>query len=77
VPELFVQLRDVTPATPTEFVAILTKDLNDVLVSSFSRTRRPVVIKVVESMPAHATGKVQKGKLTSDQVIVLYQQLVS
>ena len=77
VPDLFVQLRDVTPATPTEFVAILTKDLNDVLVSSFSRTRRPVVIKVVESMPAHATGKVQKGKLTSDQVIVLYQQLVS
>lgn len=77
VPELFVQLRDVTPATTVEHLAILTKELNDVLVNTFSRARRPVAINVVEAMPVHATGKVQRKGLTSGQVNVLYQQSVS
>jgi len=77
VPELFVQLRGVTPSTSAEQLAILTKELNDVMVNSFSRARRPVAINVVEAMPTHATGKIQKRGLTAGQVKVLYQQNVS
>ncbi len=77
VPALFVQLRGVTSATSVEHLTILTKELNDVLVQWFSRARRPVAINVVEAMPAHATGKTNRNRLTSGDVKVLFQQRVS
>jgi acyl-CoA synthetase (AMP-forming)/AMP-acid ligase II len=73
VPELFVQLRDVNASTPLDQLTMSTKELHDAFVDSFSRTRRPVSIKVVLAMPSHSTGKIQKKRLVGDDVTVLYQ----
>jgi acyl-CoA synthetase (AMP-forming)/AMP-acid ligase II len=77
VPDLFVQLRGVTSTTPLEQLAIVTKELHDVLVNTFARTRRPISINVIETMPSNATGKIQKRLLANDGVNTLYQLSVS
>ena len=41
-------------------------------VANFAKTRRPVSINVVEAMPAHAIGKVQKHQLANGAVAVLF-----
>lgn len=77
VPDLFVQLRGVTSTTSLEQLTILTKELHDVLVNSFSRTRRPLAINVIEKMPSNATGKIHKRLLVTDQVSTIYTLPVS
>lgn len=77
VPVLFVQLEGVTSATSLDDVLITVKEIHDVLVSAFARTRRPVSINVVEHFPSHATGKIQKRFLTSESVPVLLEHRVS
>ena len=77
VPVLYVQLAEVDASTPTDDITIAVKQLHDVLVSSFARTRRPVSINVVEHFPAHATGKIQKRFLATGSVRVIYEQLVA
>lgn len=77
VPVLFVQLEGVTSATSLDDMLITVKEIHDVLVSAFARTRRPVSINVVEHFPSHATGKIQKRFLTNESVPVLLEHRVS
>jgi acyl-CoA synthetase (AMP-forming)/AMP-acid ligase II len=42
--------------------------------TAFAKAHRPVSVRVVESFPAHATGKIRKGLLRGDDVTVLHQE---
>ncbi|MHB1089285.1 MAG: AMP-binding enzyme, partial [Acidimicrobiales bacterium] len=77
VPVLYVQLDGVDDTTSPDDMLITVKEIHDVLVSNFARTRRPVSINVVEHFPAHATGKIQKRFLTNGSVPVLLEHRVS
>ncbi len=77
VPVLYVQLENVDHSTALEDVRTIVKQVNDVLVSNFARTRRPTSINVVEHFPAHATGKIQKRFLSAGAVPVLLEFRVS
>lgn len=77
VPVLYVQLENVDRTTPLEEMQITVKEIHDVLVSNFGRTRRPISINVVEYFPAHATGKIQKRFLTTGSVPILFELRVS
>jgi acyl-CoA synthetase (AMP-forming)/AMP-acid ligase II len=74
VPVAYVQLAGVGTATPYESVLPILKDLNERLVAAFARTRRPVSVNVVATLPAHATGKVQKGALRAAAPEVLFSE---
>lgn len=77
VPELYVQIHGVSASTAPEEIKIATKEIHDALVSVLSRVRRPAAINVVERLPAHATGKIQKKNITDDGVTILYRVTVS
>jgi len=77
VPVLYVQLEGTDRYTPLEDMQITVKEIHDVLVSNFARTRRPISINVVEHFPAHATGKIQKRFLTAGSVPILLEHRVS
>ncbi len=76
VPVLFVQFDDAGGTSSRDDMLIAVKEIHDLIVSSFARTRRPVSINVVEHFPSHATGKIQKRFLTSGSVPVLVEHRV-
>jgi acyl-CoA synthetase (AMP-forming)/AMP-acid ligase II len=77
VPELFVQLLEVTSTTINDQMSVVLKELEDEMARSFTRTRRPVSIVVVESFPVGATGKIKKKDLCSGEVTVLARHVIS
>jgi acyl-CoA synthetase (AMP-forming)/AMP-acid ligase II len=77
VPVAYVQLEGVTASTPTKEVDSLVAPIEQALTASVARTRRPARIMVVETMPIHATGKVQKNLLHKDDLRVLYEKKLS
>lgn len=70
VPVLYIQLHDVAPFERAIETAML-DGVRAAVVANFDRARRPVEIVIVERMPTHATGKIQKKALTAEHVIVL------
>jgi acyl-CoA synthetase (AMP-forming)/AMP-acid ligase II len=77
VPVLFVELDSVSESTPSDELAAAAARIRDALVASFARSRRPVTINIVEKLPAHATGKIQKKALATEPVTVLHQHHLS
>ena len=76
VPVAFVQLENVTAATPLEEVRTVTAKIREELASAFVRTRRPVMLTVVLKLPTNATGKIKKDELSSGVVEVILQESV-
>ena len=74
VPVAFVQLENVTASTPLEEIHRATTKIREELVNAFVRTRRPVALSVVVQLPANATGKIQKGELLGDAVVVIVHE---
>jgi acyl-CoA synthetase (AMP-forming)/AMP-acid ligase II len=72
-----VQLEGVSASTPVDEMRVATKEIQDALVAALSRARRPLFINVVDRLPTHATGKVQKKVLEAGTVPVLFQDHVS
>jgi acyl-CoA synthetase (AMP-forming)/AMP-acid ligase II len=58
-------------------VAEVVNHVRGAVTEEFARARRPEQIIVVEEMPAHATGKIQKRSLTEEGVTVLMRSVVS
>jgi acyl-CoA synthetase (AMP-forming)/AMP-acid ligase II len=74
VPVAFVQLENVTASTPLEEIHHVTTKIREELTAAFVRTRRPVALTVVAQLPANATGKIQKGELLGDDVVVIVRE---
>ena len=74
VPVAFVQLENVTSSTPLEEIHRVTTKIREELVNAFVRTRRPVALSVVVQLPANATGKIKKGELLGDAVVVIVHE---
>jgi acyl-CoA synthetase (AMP-forming)/AMP-acid ligase II len=71
VPVLYVQVQGVEDESSTDLVETVFAEIRLTLTAAFARTRRPVEMVVVQLMPTHATGKIQKKLLTNDSVVVL------
>ncbi len=76
VPIAYVQLSGVDATTATESILPTVKELREALVVAFSRSRRPKTLRVIENLPVHATGKIQKGALSGEQVAILLSESV-
>ena len=76
VPTLYVQLKDVTASSAPAEIAVALKGVRDVLVASLARTRRPTQVRVVATMPTHATGKIQKKHLDTSHQVLYVEDLV-
>jgi acyl-CoA synthetase (AMP-forming)/AMP-acid ligase II len=74
VPVAYLQIDQVTAATPHDEIRASVEKIEKALVSSFARARRPASVVIVEKMPVHATGKVQKNLLGTETVRVLYDK---
>ncbi len=72
----YVQLHGVDSSSPRESVLPVLKELRERLVSAFPRTRRPATLQVVEDLPAHATGKIQRGMLRSEPPTSIFSEPV-
>jgi acyl-CoA synthetase (AMP-forming)/AMP-acid ligase II len=72
VPVLYVQFDLVRE--PQRNLAEHVEVLETVLNARFARARRPVRVVVVESFPAHATGKIQKKSLAADAGTILFER---
>jgi acyl-CoA synthetase (AMP-forming)/AMP-acid ligase II len=77
VPVAYVQLEGVGAATSTNDIASRIDDIEKALAVSVARTRRPARLMIVEQMPTHATGKVQKSLLQADDLRVLFKKELS
>lgn len=71
VPVLYVQLHGADRGTAEGDFEAVFDDAHRLLAGVLARARRPVEIVVVETMPTHATGKIQKKALHGEDVIVL------
>ncbi|HVB71800.1 MAG TPA: AMP-binding protein [Acidimicrobiales bacterium] len=76
VPIAYVQLSGVDASTAIESILPTVKELREALVVTFSRSRRPKTLRVIERLPVHATGKIQKGALGGEQVPILLSESV-
>lgn len=76
VPVAYVQLRGVDASTAVESIRPTVKELREALIRAFARTRRPREINVIERLPAHATGKIQKSVLRTGQLETLLSEPV-
>ncbi|HUV58403.1 MAG TPA: AMP-binding protein [Acidimicrobiales bacterium] len=71
VPALYIQAHSsVDPLIAGQLDALI-RDVRDAVTAAFDRSRRPVEIVIIEQMPLHATGKIQKKSLTSEAVVVI------
>lgn len=77
VPVAYVQFDRFTSATPLDEVTRAAQEVAQTLVASFSRTRRPVSVSIVEALPVHATGKVQKKLIVVDDIRVLHEEALT
>jgi acyl-CoA synthetase (AMP-forming)/AMP-acid ligase II len=74
---LYVQLRKVTASTPLDQVRAMIHELDAIFVSCLSRARRPIAIYVVETMPRHATGKILRKALGTDQAPAIFLETLA
>jgi acyl-CoA synthetase (AMP-forming)/AMP-acid ligase II len=77
VPVLYAQLEGVCEPLAGDEARIRVTRILDVLCRSLPRERRPVQVNVVASLPAHATGKIQRRLLDRGSTPVLFQVPVS
>ena len=77
VPVAYAQLEGVSSSTPEKEIESLVAEIEQALATSISRTRQPARLLVVETMPIHATGKVQKNLLRAGALRVLYEKKLS
>ncbi len=77
VPVLYVQAHSSVNLLIDGQLDSLVRDVRDALTSTFDRSRRPVEIVIIEQMPLHATGKIQKKSLTSEAIVVITRTDVS
>ena len=73
VPVAYLRSDEMTSDSPGE-MANLVERVRRTANATFSKAHRPVTVRVVESFPAHATGKIRKGLLRGDDVTVLHQE---
>ncbi|NNN02108.1 MAG: AMP-binding protein [Acidimicrobiaceae bacterium] len=71
VPALYLQVRPGSADDPGNRIESVLFEVRALLEQRFAKPMRPVEIIVVESMPVHATGKIQKRMLTHESVVVL------
>lgn len=71
VPVLYVQVEGAGEGSSVDLVELVYGDIRAALGAGFSRAMRPVELVIVEKMPTHATGKIQKKALTGEDVVVL------
>jgi acyl-CoA synthetase (AMP-forming)/AMP-acid ligase II len=76
VPVAYVQLSGVDAATAIESILPTVKELREALVVAFPRSRRPATLRVIERLPVHATGKIQKGALRGEHEEILLSESV-
>jgi len=77
VPVLYVQAHASVNLLVEGELDSLIGGVRDALTATFDRSRRPVEIVIIEQMPLHATGKIQKKSLTSEAVVVITRTDVS
>jgi long-chain acyl-CoA synthetase len=74
VPIAYVQLDGLSSSTSPADFAQRAAEIENALVLSVARTRRPARLLIVENMPIHATGKVQKNRLDAKDLKVLFEK---
>jgi oxalate---CoA ligase len=72
VPIAFVQPQ-VDHLRASDFAPLVAR-VRDKASERLSPTRRPMIVNVVEALPAHATGKIQNATLRRGDVTVLYEE---
>jgi acyl-CoA synthetase (AMP-forming)/AMP-acid ligase II len=77
VPVAYVELEEVGSSTSNETVNAVVGEIESALMTSFARTRRPVRLIIVEKIPVHATGKVQKKLLRAEDLCVICETSLS
>jgi len=73
VPVAFVQPRADLPRSASELARLVGR-VREKSGEYLSPTRRPTSVSVVETLPAHATGKIQNASLRRGEVTVIYEE---
>ena len=76
VPVAYVQPRDVEILSSHVQSTSFVERVRAVSLASLSKSSRPASVKLVESFPVHATGKIRKGMLRDGEVVVAFEELL-
>ncbi|MGA7835083.1 MAG: AMP-binding protein [Acidimicrobiales bacterium] len=74
VPIAFVQPEDESTLSSLHDLAILAERVRSCALESLSKPERPTLVKVVRSLPVHATGKLRRSLLREGDVTVVYEE---